>query len=97
MRTRHMQRSRPTLFRLIVAAALIVAASRADAAEGFALPPPGPHPVGLRVIAQSDASRASLPEPDVFGHSKYGERARPIQTLLWYPAAASGRHIAYLD
>jgi hypothetical protein len=29
-----MQRSRPTLFRLIVAAALIVAASRADAAEG---------------------------------------------------------------
>src|SRR5450830_411808 len=93
-----MQRSRPALFRLILAAALIVAASRADAAEGFALtPPPGPHPVGLKVIAQSDASRASLPEPDVFGHSKYGQRARPMQTLLWYPAAASGRHIACLD
>src|SRR5450830_1420120 len=93
-----MQRSRPTLFRLILATALILAASRADAAEGFALTPlPGPHPVALKVIAQSDASRASLPEPDVFGHSKYGERARPMQTLLWYPAAASGRHIAYLD
>src|SRR5450830_1822165 len=93
-----MQRSRPTLFRLILATALILAASRADAAEGFALTPlPGPHPVALKVIAQSDASPASLPEPDFFGHSKYGERARPMQTLLWYPAAASGRHIAYLD
>jgi hypothetical protein len=93
-----MQRSSPALFGLILTVALFAATPRVFAAEGFALTPPaGPHAVGLKVIAQSDASRASLPEPDIFGHSKYGERARPMQTLLWYPAAAGGHHLHYLD
>lgn len=60
-------------------------------------PAAGPHAVGLRVVAQVDASRLTLPDPDAFGKSRYGERARPMQTLVWYPAAAGGKHIEYFE
>ncbi len=41
---------------------------------------PGPFPVGLRVVHQYDRSRS-------FASSTQG---RPLQTLVWYPAQASG-------
>jgi dienelactone hydrolase len=50
--------------------------------------PAGPHAVGLRVVEQYDRSRGYRGVTDPYtGHATRGERARPIQTLIWYPAA----------
>ena len=46
----------------------------------------GPHPVGFRVVHQYDYSRVYKPAFDLEGKPTKGERARPIQTLIWYPA-----------
>ena len=46
----------------------------------------GPHSVGLRVVEQYDYSRIFLPPLDDLGKPYTGERARPLQTLIWYPA-----------
>jgi len=48
--------------------------------------PPGPHPVGLKVVEQYDYSRTYRPATDALGKPYQGERARPLQTLIWYPA-----------
>jgi dienelactone hydrolase len=50
----------------------------------------GPHPVGVKVIAQFDYSRTYQRATDAFGKPYEGERARPMQTLVWYPAAKAG-------
>ncbi|MDR3763675.1 MAG: dienelactone hydrolase [Acidobacteriota bacterium] len=46
----------------------------------------GPHAVGLKVVYQYDYSRNFRFSTDVLGQPFLGERARPIQTLVWYPA-----------
>lgn len=48
--------------------------------------PPGPHAVGLKVVEQYDQSRIYLPPTDDLGKPQSAERARPLQTLIWYPA-----------
>jgi dienelactone hydrolase len=48
--------------------------------------PPGPHAVGLKVVEQYDYSRVYRPPVDELGMRNQGERARPLQTLIWYPA-----------
>jgi tetratricopeptide (TPR) repeat protein len=48
----------------------------------------GPHPVGFRVVRQYDYTR-SYKRVDTEGNLITGERARPIQTLIWYPAQAA--------
>lgn len=48
---------------------------------------PGPDSVGLRVVEQFDFSRSYRPVTDELGKRYQGERARPLQTLIWYPAA----------
>ena len=50
---------------------------------------PGPHPVGLKVIAQYDRSRTFGNAIDEFGKPHRGEPSRPLQTLIWYPADRS--------
>jgi tetratricopeptide (TPR) repeat protein len=47
---------------------------------------PGPHPVGLKVVEQYDYSRTYQSTSDDLGKPYKGERARPLQTLIWYPA-----------
>ncbi len=47
--------------------------------------PYGPYTVGFRVVLQYDYTR-SYRRVDVEGNLVTGERARPIQTLIWYPA-----------
>jgi pimeloyl-ACP methyl ester carboxylesterase len=47
---------------------------------------PGPQPVGLKVVEQYDYSRAFQPLVDDLGQAYRGETARPMQTLIWYPA-----------
>jgi tetratricopeptide (TPR) repeat protein len=50
---------------------------------------PGPHAVGLKVVEQYDFSRSYRSVTDELGKPYQGERARPLQTLIWYPAEKS--------
>jgi len=59
----------------------------------------GQHPIGFRIVHQYDYSRVYKPAFD-WRESATGERARPIQTLIWYPrcrilqlADAYGRYL----
>jgi tetratricopeptide (TPR) repeat protein len=52
---------------------------------------PGPDAVGLKVVEQYDFSRAYRSLIDELGKPYQGERARPLQTLIWYPAEKSSR------
>ena len=49
----------------------------------------GPNGIGLKVVEQYDYSRSFQPLIDEMGKPYQGERARPLQTLIWYPAQAS--------
>jgi dienelactone hydrolase len=61
--------------------------------------PAGPYAVGLRVVEQYDFARAYRGDTNVeTGKPITGERARPIQTLVWYPAAkGSGQSLTVGD
>jgi dienelactone hydrolase len=48
---------------------------------------PGPYGVGYRAIEQYDYARSFQPKRDYFGELIPGERGRPIQICIWYPAA----------
>jgi len=50
---------------------------------------PGVHAVGFRVLLQYDYSRTYLYKVDPIGQPSHGELARPIETLIWYPAQKS--------
>lgn len=50
---------------------------------------PGPHAVGFKTIEKYDYTRAFRAKRDYFGNTIPGERARPIQVGIWYPAAIS--------
>lgn len=59
---------------------------------------PGKQPVGFRVVEQYDHARVFKPRADPkTGQPTTGERARPMQTLIWYPASARGTPMAYRD
>ncbi len=59
---------------------------------------PGPHAVGLKVVEQYDYSRVYRPATDELGKPYSGERARPLETLIWYPAeSASGKPMTVRD
>src|SRR5467141_3227607 len=47
---------------------------------------PGSYSVGLSVVEQYDYSRSYRHVTDELGRPYKGERARPLQTLIWYPA-----------
>jgi tetratricopeptide (TPR) repeat protein len=84
---------------LAVAALLIVNAVAAHAQSAPTVVPaeqrfhftekPGPNAVGLKVVEQYDFARIYLSTIDDMGKPYPGERARPLQTLIWYPAEKS--------
>jgi dienelactone hydrolase len=79
------------------AAALLCLLASAVSAQSLT-PAPGPHAVGLRIVQQADASRGATPKLTMFDEGKALAAARPMQTLVWYPAQASGTaHVRYLD
>lgn len=81
---------------LILLLAALAPLARAE--SGFANLEPGPHGVGFRVVQQYDYSRSYREKTDVVNGAPYtGERSRPVQTLVWYPAASSGARIPYSD
>ena len=49
----------------------------------------GPDAVGLKVVEQYDFSRSYRSLTDELGKPYQEERARPLQTLIWYPAQKS--------
>jgi dienelactone hydrolase len=59
--------------------------------------PPGTHGVGFRVVQQYDNARVYQQKIDLTtGAMATGERARPLQTLIWYPAKKPvGRQLQY--
>jgi len=50
---------------------------------------PGQFAIGFKTIEKYDYSRSFLPKSDYFGEPLEGERARPIQICIWYPAVES--------
>jgi tetratricopeptide (TPR) repeat protein len=59
---------------------------------------PGAHAAGFRVVLQYDYTRTYLYRTDPAGQPYHGELARPIQTLIWYPAQKSAAaHVTYGD
>ncbi|GAB3367822.1 CocE/NonD family hydrolase [Massilia agri] len=76
---------------------LLVTSTASHASDTFVFSnAPGPHAVGLKLIQQYDHSRLYKADIDLAtGDKVEGERARPIQTLLWYPAARGGKPLNY--
>ncbi|MGF7182896.1 hypothetical protein [Tunturiibacter psychrotolerans] len=76
--------------RLIIGALVVVAISVAAPAQSAPtfrfIEKPGPQLVGLKVVQQYDYSRTYQSQSDDLGKPYKGERARPLQTLIWYPA-----------
>ena len=73
----------------VSAAAMVDFAFKAEA---------GKYPVGFKVVEQYDHSRVYRPRTDlVTGEPYAGERSRPVQTLVWYPAANKGKPMVYRD
>jgi tetratricopeptide (TPR) repeat protein len=84
--------------RLLIALALCASAC-AQAADNFIFPnPPGPHAVGVKIVQQYDRTRVFKASVDLTtGEPVQGERARPIQAIVWYPAARSGKPVTYRE
>lgn len=80
-------------------ACLFLSCAATHAADGFTFSnPPGPHAVGFKVVQQYDRARVYRSEIDLAtGEPARGERARPVQTLVWYPAARGGKPLTYRD
>jgi dienelactone hydrolase len=77
------------MFALLLVFLAVGGAASAQGMPAFQIrTPAGPFPVGLKVVEQYDYSRVFQPEVDSLGKPYEGERARPIQTLIWYPAQA---------
>lgn len=89
--------------RILVTFVLFLAAGIAQAAPRFVFPnPPGPFPVGFKAVHQVDHARAYRGETDPATGKRNPEQARPVQTLVWYPATASsspasGKPMVYGD
>jgi len=86
-----MQR-RASLYRITLTAAAIVitfsfsAYSSAQTPSKWSDLRPGPYAVGFKTIEEYDYSRVFRPKYDYFGTPLEGERARPLQICIWYPA-----------
>lgn len=85
--------------RRILLAVLFCATASAQAADTFTFPlQPGPHGVGLQVKQEYDRSRVYKTRVSlVTGKPASGERARPMQMLVWYPAARGGKPVTWRD
>jgi pimeloyl-ACP methyl ester carboxylesterase len=76
--------------RLLPLILFILSAGCASAQSPFTfMNTPGEHGVGVRFLRQYDETRIFNPD------GAPGERARPIQTAVWYPAEKGGTPIKY--
>jgi pimeloyl-ACP methyl ester carboxylesterase len=70
----------------LVSILIAASATAQDPARFHFIEQPGPYAVGLKVVQQYDYTRTFRPLTDLLGKPYRGERARPLQTLIWYPA-----------
>lgn len=78
-------------FLLLCAATLVPAAASAAAIDLALAAPSGPFRVGFHVRQQYDRARVYQHARDpVTAQEAVGERSRPLQTLVWYPAIGNG-------
>ena len=91
------------MFRSACALAFVVLVSFSTEVPGQTAPrfqfteKAGPHSVGLKVVQQYDYSRTWRSAVDELGKPYSGERARPLQTLIWYPAKSGGTTMTVHD
>ncbi|HEV7814623.1 MAG TPA: CocE/NonD family hydrolase, partial [Janthinobacterium sp.] len=86
------------MFRFIFALFLSSLAAITAAQELSFVPALGPHKVGLLVRQQYDQTRVYRRVRDnVTAQMTQTERARPVQSLVWYPAAGRGWSMHYRD
>lgn len=79
-------------------ALLLAVSSTIATAQTVISQPAGRYAIGLRIVQQYDHSREFKSGVDaVTGQAVIGERARPIQTLIWYPASRDGAPLRYRD
>ncbi|WP_288379206.1 dienelactone hydrolase family protein [uncultured Massilia sp.] len=83
----------------LLIALLFCAVLPAQASDEFTFSnQPGRHGVGLKVVQQYDYTRQYKTRVDMrTGEPTSGERARPMQALIWYPAARGGKPVTYRD
>jgi len=84
----------------IVLPLLVWATTGMSSASNFSSPNgPGTYGVGFRVVQQYDHARVYKQKTDLAsGAPATGERARPLQTLIWYPTRKTGgTHLLYGD
>jgi tetratricopeptide (TPR) repeat protein len=77
---------------LIILFGIILALTRQSFSDSYPLwgnLKPGPNAVGFKVKLQYDHSRTFRTKKNFEGKPQTGPRARPIQTLVWYPAKKS--------
>ena len=84
----------PVIRKILVLCGIVVAISCSialaeDAPHFHFTEPPGAYAVGLNVVERYDRSRTWGRPVDILGKPIEGERARPLQTLIWYPAEKS--------
>jgi len=60
-------------------------------------PKPGPYTVGLKVVEQYDHSRVYRSATGALGKPYAGDRDRPLQTLIWYPAETAAKPMTVKD
>ena len=78
---------------LLIVALLVAPAAAAAQSQFTRINAPGPHAAGFRIVEQYDLSRGYRGTTDPYsGKINAGERARPVQTLIWYPAEQGTGH-----
>lgn len=87
------------MLRWVVVSLFCLACQTAFAVDGFKFTTAyGPYAVGFKVVQLYDPSRTYRDGADaITGEAVPGPSERPIQTLIWYPAAAKGRPLVYDD
>lgn len=86
------------MFRILIALFLSFWTVGATAQALSFVPAAGPYKVGLHVWQQYDQTRVYRHMRDnVTAQITDTERARPVQSLVWYPAAGRGELVRYRD
>lgn len=81
---------RATLIAILLSLVALTAAA-ADRSKLWGNLEPGPYDVGFKVIETYDHSRPYRHARDLEGRPRSGERARPMQISIWYPAAKTSQ------
>lgn len=86
------------MLRTLLALFLASSVGLAAAQDLSFVPAAGPYKVGLQVRQQYDQTRVYRRVRDnVTAQMTAMERARPVQSLVWYPAAGRGEPVRYRD